>query len=767
MATTRSDRLTRSDEADAQLIALVDAANRLHPGPVRWAVFAVGGYGRRELCPGSDLDLLFLHDVGDGRKLKSIVDAVLYPLWDSGRAIDHSVRTKDQTLSLAKTDVKVSLGLLDARFVAGDETLGADLPATATQLWRGNARHMLEELRVMQQDRVKRNGELAYLIEPDVKEARGGLRDITALRAIAASWVADLPHAKIEESNEFLLDVREMIHLVTGRKKDVLLLQEQDEIARRLGLSDADELLRRVAEAGRTVDYASDLTWRRVEQGQRETKRSLLSRRRPPVAEQVAQDLVIFEGEIALEFAANVESDEFLTLRAGATAAQLGVPLSPITCARLAQSAPPLPTPWAERARDLFISMIGAGDSTLDVWEALDQAGVIVRLIPEWQVVRNLPQRNVLHRHTVDRHLLETVVQAAALTRTVRRPDLLLVAALFHDIGKGTPGDHSIVGAELVKTIATRMGFPREDIATLESLVLNHLLLPDTATRRDVEDPQTIANVIATLGEQVRSIDLLHALTIADGLATAGTAWGPWKAKLVEQLVSRINLTIAGIPHPTEPDLDETLVSLSTGTELYLRVKPVDDHYEILVVAPDSPGLLANVAGVLSLGKLDVRAAKTLTKNESAVMIWHVTVAPYGQVPDEAMLLELLRRVLKGEVDVTKRLQDRARDHARPSGLPTPPPVVEFVQVPSSHATLLEVRSHDRPGLLHDVGVAVTKSGVDVHAAIVSTLGAEACDVFYITALGGAPMSAVEGERVALAVEAELRQLALEVAAAR
>jgi [protein-PII] uridylyltransferase len=767
VGTTRSDRIARSDAADSQITSLVDAANRLHPGSVRWAIFAIGGYGRQEICPGSDLDLLFLHDAGDVRQLKSLVDAVLYPLWDSGREIDHSVRTKEQTLALARTDVKVALGLLDARFVAGDASLGADLSSDALRIWRGNARQMLEELRTMQRDRVKRSGELAYFIEPDIKEARGGLRDITALRAIAASWVADLPHTRIEESNEFLLDVRETLHLVTDRKKDVLLLQEQDEVASRLGLVDADELLRRVAEAGRTVDYANELTWRRVDQGQRETKRNRFGRRRPVIAEQVAQDLVLFEGEIALEFAAKVDADEFLLLRAGATAAQLGVPLSPITCVRLAQSAPALSTPWAERARDLFISLIGAGSSTLGVWEALDQAGLIVRLIPEWQAVRNLPQRNVLHRHTVDRHLLETVIQAAGLTRTVRRPDLLLVAALFHDIGKGHPGDHSEVGAELVRTIATRMGFPREDVATLESLVLHHLLLPDTATRRDVEDPQTIANVIAKLGDRVRSLDLLHALTIADGLATAGTAWSPWKAKLVGQLVSRINLTIAGLPHPPEPELDEELISMSTSAVLDVRVNAIDDHYEILVVAPDSPGLLAQVAGVLSLAKLDVRSAKTLTKNESAVMRWQVTVAPYGQVPDSSVLLESLRRVLSGEIDVARRLQDRARDHARKSGLPTPLPVVDFVPVPASHATLLEIRSHDRPGLLHDVGVAVTNAGVDVHAAIVSTLGAEACDVFYVTAVGGGSLSQVEGDRVASEVEVALRKLALEVAGAR
>lgn len=728
----------------------------------RLTVFAVGGYGRQEICPGSDLDLLFIHEGLSGAQLKSLVDGVLYPLWDAGREIDHSVRTLEQTLALAKSDVKVALGLLDARKVAGDSTLGSELASDALRIWRTNARAMLPELRAMQRERVKRSGELAYFIEPDLKEARGGLRDITVLRAIAASWVADLPHTKIEESNEFLLDVREALHLVTGRKKDLLLLQEQDAVATRLGLTDADELLRRVAEAGRAVDYANELTWRRVDQGHQETKRNRYGRRRPVVANRVAQDLVLFEGEVALDFAANLGSDEFLTLRAGATAAQLGVPLSPVTCARLASFAPELPTPWAARARDLFISLLGAGESTLAVWEAMDQAGLIVRLIPEWQYVRNLPQRNALHRHTVDRHLLETVVQAAALTRTAHRPDLLLIAALLHDIGKGQSGDHSLVGAEMAQTIATRMGFSRAEVAVIEALVLHHLLLPDTATRRDLDDPQTISNVIEKLGDQLNNRDLLHALSIADGLATGGSAWTPWKARLVEELVDKINAMVAGIPLPPEPQLDDELIAMAASTTLDVRVNAEADHYEILVVAPDSPGLLAKVAGVLSLEKLDVRSARTLTKGASAVMRWQVLIAPYGQVPESGMLRESLRRALVGEFDVAGRLQERARAQARPSRVSIPPPFVAVVHDEASHATVLEIRSHDRPGLLHDVGAAVTDAGVDVHAAIVSTLGAEACDVFYVTAVGGAPLDLVQGERVAAQVEARLKKVALE-----
>lgn len=757
--------MARSEVADAQLTSLLTTAAR--PARLRLSVFGVGGYGRRELCPGSDLDLLFLHDDGDAAALKALVDGVLYPLWDAGRTIDHSVRTRTESLALAKSDVKVALGLLDARFIAGDVELGADLVSAVLNNWRVNSRPLLDRLRTLQRERVVRSGELAYLLEPDLKEARGGLRDITALRAIAASWVADMPHANIDAANDFLLDVRETLHTVTGRNKDRLLLQEQEKVAAALGLRDGDELLMRVAEAARAVDYASEVTWRRVDQEHRAATRNRYQRRRPVLAERVAESLVLFDGEVALEFDAAVASDELLMLRAGATAAQLAAPLSPITCARLAAAAPRLPEPWPDAARDLFISLIGAGDSTVAVWEALDQAGLIVGLIPEWEGVRNLPQRNFLHRHTVDRHQLESVVHAAALARTVDRPDLLLVAALFHDIGKGKARDHSEVGVRLMRSIGTRMGFAAEDVEILEALVLHHLLLPDTATRRDLDDRQTVINTVEKLGKHIANVDLLHALTIADGLATGGTAWSSWKAKLVDQLVVRIRGAAAGFPMRVEPEMTDELAAMAKSGALDVKVNARSDHFEILVAAPDSPGLLAKVAGVLSLAKLDVRAAKTLTKGASAVMRWQVTLMPYAEAPQPAMLLSNLRRALAGDLDVAARLHERARDHSRRPTLPTPPAVVSVMHDQARDSTLLEIRSHDRPGLLHDVAAAVTGAGVDVHAAIVSTLGSEACDVFYVTQVGGSPLTVDDGLTLARTVEHVIRQRNEELAQPR
>lgn len=229
------------------------------------ALVAVGGYGRGELSPRSDLDLLLLHDGNaDAGAIASLADRIWYPVWDLGLALDHSVRTPAEARKTAGEDLKVQLGLLDARPVAGDLGLVAAMRTTILADWRNLAPKRLPALDELCRERAERQGELQFLLEPDLKEARGGLRDATALRAVAASWVADAPREGLAEARRVLLDARDALHLTTGRATDRLALQEQDQVATALGLLDADALLRQVYEAARTVSYATDVTWREV-----------------------------------------------------------------------------------------------------------------------------------------------------------------------------------------------------------------------------------------------------------------------------------------------------------------------------------------------------------------------------------------------------------------------------------------------------------------------------------------------------------------------
>jgi [protein-PII] uridylyltransferase len=272
------ERRARSNESDRVLAALFLAAHeQLHKGErveiAGIALAAVGGYGRGELCPGSDLDILIIHnDHLSAKELQVFVNSVLYPIWDGKtpstdipRSVDHSVRTLSQTREAASTDLKVAMGLLDIRLVAGDASLVASVQHNAIDDWRRDSKRRLSELKVLLSDRHERSGELAYLLEPDLKEARGGLRDIVALRAIAMSGAIDIALERMSAAESSLTSIREALHIQSGRTKDRLLFQEQDKVAAALGYSDADALMGEVARSARAVDYLMQSTWHRLD----------------------------------------------------------------------------------------------------------------------------------------------------------------------------------------------------------------------------------------------------------------------------------------------------------------------------------------------------------------------------------------------------------------------------------------------------------------------------------------------------------------------
>ena len=499
------ERRDRSNKFDHELRVLFsNCANEHLQKPTSLCLTAVGGYGRGELAPGSDLDILILHDGFESQgAISNFVNSFLYPLWDRGISIDHSIRTRSQTREIARSDIRVGLGLLDIRFIAGNEDLHSDVSSDAIESWHKGRDGFLPQLRKSIQEREARFGELAFLLEPDLKEARGGLRDINAIRAIEKSGVVTVSLARLAESEALLSNVRDVLHGDKKRARDQLLLTEQDRIAKIMSFKDADELMGEIAKAARAVDYLMDLTWHRIESA----KKGWFNKSK---SEQIGKGLIVLNSEVTIEKNYEISSDPGIGFRAAATAAQRGLPLAIDACILLAENFTPLPNPWPKSVLDDLVSLIGAGNSMIRVFEALDQEGLVEKWIPEWSHIRFLPQRNVLHRHTVDRHMLETAVRAAALTRTVKRPDILLVAALFHDIGKGYPKrDHSEYGEELMKPLAERLGFSKVDTEQIALLVREHLLLSAVATRRDLDDPATLNFVIRKIGDP-ELLQLLH-----------------------------------------------------------------------------------------------------------------------------------------------------------------------------------------------------------------------------------------------------------------
>jgi [protein-PII] uridylyltransferase len=751
---TRERRL-RSNECDLLLSELFLGSGA---DSQEVAIAAVGSFGRGELSPGSDLDIVIIHTGSySPEKLSEIVNAILYPLWDKKIKVDHSVRTRSEVRSALHEDLKVAMGLLDIRLICGNSDLVADVQTMALSLWRDRSNHYLPLLRDSLEERYQRNGELAYLLEPDLKESRGGLRDITALRAIHSSGALVLPMERVSQAESLLSTVREALHIASGRDKDRLLFTEQDKVAELLKYSDADALMSDVAQSARAVDYLMQMTWYQYQHKGKDGLGRFLKRVR---STSISPGISIANREVVIDNNFDIDNDPVIGLRAAATAAQLGLRLSfdslRIYADALDAGRGALPSPWPREAREHLIALIGAGPAMVEIFEALDQEEILFHWIPEWRGVRSLPQRNVLHRHTVDRHMVETAVSAAALTREVHRPDLLLFTALFHDIGKGTEEDHSLRGEILIAPLAARIGFNERDIAIIQKLIRHHLLLSATATRRDLDDPATIASVIESISD-VGTLELLHALSIADGEATGRAAWSDWKASLVGELVRKSKLALTDNTVMQQPELREDQLTRAALGRLDVTIEDRGNVYAVEIISPDKTGLLSIVSGVLNVLRLDVRSARTKTIDGVAVMEWLVLPDPNAPVLTREELHRELVKGLAAEEKLAQRIQDRIEAYTQMPTIPFPAPIVETFLDAATDATIIEVRSHDRPALLFSIGDTVRKCNIDIKSAIVTTLGAEAIDTLYVTEIGGGALATERAIEVASRIEASLK----------
>jgi [protein-PII] uridylyltransferase len=706
----------------------------------RAALVAVGALGRRELAPWSDLDLVLLHD---GRaNVDQLAQQLWYPLWDAGVGLDHSVRTPGQAVQVAATDLRAALGLLEARHLAGDAALTARLVASVRQSWRAGLRRRLDELVESAELRWRRAGEIAHRVEPDLKNGRGGLRDAQLIDALAIAQVVDRPGADVHAACGLLLDVRTELHRLAGRGRDVLRAQDADEVAAALDLADrfapadrcdvADrfELARALSGAARTIAYAADVAIRAA--------RATTPRRRfgrGPVRRPLDDGVVEHAGEVALARDAQPTRDPALVLRVAATAARTGMPMAAGTLTRLADTAPELREPWPRPALDELLSLLGSGPRVVEVVEALDRTGLWGRLFPEWGAVRDLPPRDLAHTWTVDRHLVETVARAGRLTTRVARPDLLLLAALLHDLGKGRGEEHCEAGARLATRVGRRLGLWPQDVRTLAAVVRHHLLLPHTATRRDPEDEATVRRVVDTLGGDPVVLELLHALAEADSLATGPGAWSDWKAALVDNLVHRAAALMAGEPLPAPEPLHEAhaalMAAVGTGGPVQLMLDASTAPPTVTVVAGDRIGLLSRAAGVLALHSVQVHSASVGVRDGVAVCAFEVSPR-FGSLPDPALLRETLVRALDGTLPLAERLERKERDYATTDPIDPPPPRVLWFDDEATGATVLELRTTDRIGLLHHVCAALEQSAVDIRWAKVATLGRSVVDSFCI-----------------------------------
>ena len=771
--------------SDAIDHAITGVWDRLKPSePV--ALVAIGGYGRREQCPSSDVDLMVLHDGGDevGRAAK----ALFYELWDAGLQVGHSIRTIKEALKAAREDFPAETSFLTSRLISGDREIYQSFADAAMRQSRRSPEAFIERVREATSERRTRSGDSSAELEPNVKEGRGALRDLETigwLATVCGPQALPVDAQTLERAADHLLRVRSALHFLTGRHADVLLMQLHSQVAELLGMpagpagadsggpgqqyfAAEDVLIRSLYEECRSIAFALD---------------HILDPRYKAAADNLPADLR--EGR------------------------------------------------WTPDAVTDFLAILAAGDEGWPAFRILDQSGALIRALPEWENIRCLPQRNVYHRHAVDVHCVETSIAMAgffepgepeggppangkagkrrrffkseapeedripagasrpgidweALCRTVagdseRARDRLLLAALLHDIGKGTAEDHSVRGVRLARSALGRMGIPlieKEDVAWL---VRSHLLLTKTAVRRDVEDESLVVELAETVGSTER-LRMLYLLSAADGLATGPSAWTGWTATLVSDLFTRIyhlldrgelvNSDASRVAHTREaelrsalgafqPALVDTHLSLMPRMwfltqdihalihqsklmieppdpqELRLEAVPLDqpDHWEVTVVAQDKPGLFSKVSGAFALNGLNILSAQIFTRQDR-VALEIFGVAGHGGKFER--LQQDIIKALRGKISLDLRLAQKRSDYAgRVSRGKQDAPQVRIDNGSSDFYTVIEVHAPDRVGLLYALTRALTELELDIYLAKVATYAEDVVDVFYVRDLDG------------------------------
>ncbi|MDX1510510.1 MAG: [protein-PII] uridylyltransferase [Nitriliruptorales bacterium] len=822
-----------TESVDAALLELSQPA--LDRG--RLAVAAVGGYGRRELCPASDVDLLIVHDGLDQPTLEAVVKDVVYPLWDSGLKVGYAVRTTKEAVAMA-TDLDTATATLDARKLAGDGTLVSDVRTNLLARLRKKPQRFLEQLTEADHERRVRAGDAAEVLEPDLKSGAGGLRDVQSLRWAAGVLVGELgldplvsagylgapDRTRLARAYERLLAIRVALHLSQDAPNEVLRMDLQEAVAKRLGYEGSDEardtpahrLLRDLYLAARTVDHVHDRTWAPI------LVDATSGRRRRRHAQAEVNGFEIVDGLLRLPEGAPID-DQDLPIRLMETMVDEGVLLDRSVAAALRRRVEEgNGWAWTDDLRRRFLDVLWRGSEALPVIAEMDHTGVLVAMLPEWEPLRGRAQRNPFHRFALDRHAWHAAANLGDLV--AREPwagraldqvadrDGLMFGVWLHDVGKAHGEPHSVTGIPVARAIAERMGASQQTQDLVETMIRHHLLLPDAATRRDVSDPALAEQVAEIVGDE-STLACLNLLATADGLATGPSAWTSWKASLIASLVTKVEAVLndrdpQAVADGPSATLDE---AVAIGPELgvdgpavrahavgmpdrYLgvmspravvrhagmtedtigddevrtRVTPGDDPagdfagYDTLdVVARDTPGLFAKVAGVLALHGGSVVTADAFTSGAGLAVDTFV-VAP----PDHATASWWLRvegdvaEAIAGRMALRARVRRKAADEQRRlARLPDVQTSVRTADDPAGQATVLEVHTQDRVGVLYAITAAMAELHLDIVMARIQTMGNEVVDSFFVTGSEGLPLDEAHVEELVLAVTAALDEV--------
>jgi [protein-PII] uridylyltransferase len=776
-----------------------------------YAVIALGGYGRAEQCVFSDVDLLLLFEKSVPEEAEELVREYVYPLWDLGLDVGYAIRSLRECVKMAKEDLEVLTAVLDARFLCGISSVYADLTAQVRDRVLCRAPHkIIRSLVDRNRQRHDHYGDSAFLLEPNLKEGAGGLRDYHTMRWIGRirfdlkelrdleyhGAISSAEYENLAGAVEFIWKVRNRLHYFTGRKCDQLYFNYQLRLAEEMGLVEKDGQMpveRLMSELHAKMGYVKkQLLLFLFELGfEKPSRRSFGFRRHPEIP-----GIEINRGGLDFKSSSRIVKSPELLIQIFEASARLRMPLTR-EAGRLVREFGHLADdkfradPTVRRA---FENILLTPAKPVNVLEQMLETGFLVKLIPEFGGIVDRIQFDAYHLYPVDRHSLRTVYFIKSFGDSppdgvdplcirvyngLKRKQLLLLAALLHDIGKaGAEGKHSITGAQMAKDIVAAMGYGPKEVELIGFLIEKHLLLVKTASRRDIHDEETAIRTARQIGH-VNRLKMLYLLTVADSMATGPKAWNDWTATLVRDFFLKIlrilekgELATTGAVRRVEkkkayvrqavdfPDTDaESLLNiLSPRYLLYTEARDVVSHLNlyrqlqsneyvweitpdetsntrtVVVCAKDRPGLFSKIAGVFTLSGIDVLNAQVFTwKNNVALDIFTVTPPP-----DEIFEAERWQRAgrdleaaLAGRLDLGSALAQKPVRAAKQEVSGRPNRVV-IDNDSSSFYTIVEVFAYDFPGLLYRITDALTRSGLDIWVAKIATKVDQVVDVFYV-----------------------------------
>ncbi len=825
-----------SERMDHVMRAILDyGAAMVPPMPgtagIDFALVATGGYGRGVLAPHSDIDLLFLTPREPGARTRRLIEFILYLLWDLGLKVGHATRSGSECLAAGARDITILTALVDRRFLGGDAAIYADLETCFETHRRDTGiAPFLAAKRAERTARHARYGDSPFLVEPHVKEGRGGLRDLQTLYWVArfAFGVEKMPGLvgpdspgggllterearAIRRAWNFLWTLRFHLHYVTGRAEERLTFDLQPVVAARMGYTrhgaqdGAERLMKHLFLNARDVVRFTRVLEPAIERA----ALGAPAARRDGDGALAAQGLAFADGKlVAAPPDRDFSREPILMLRIVKAARDRCLEIHPLAMRALIRHAR-----QADRLRGdaeasrLFLDLL-MGKNAAKWLRLLNEAGFVGRFLPEWQRITGLMQFDTYHVFTVDEHSIEAIgvlqeIEAGTLAQIapvatelagqLQSRRALYVATLLHDVAKGRGGDHSEIGARLAQEICPRLGMSAEETETVSWLVLHHLLVSQTAFKRDIEDPKTILDI----AEQVQSperLRLLLVLTVADMRAVGPRVWNAWKATLLREVYWRVSEVLAGGMTVPERDVrvararDAALAALPDFTaaerERFLglgypgywlsfdaetharhgrmireaerssaplmvrsRVLPERAVTEITVYCADHPGLFSKISGALAVAGASIVDARihTLTNGMALDTFWVQDSADGAfDAPHRlARLSVLIDQALSGQLNLPAEIRKVRREPARLAAVTVPPRVV-FDNFASNTHTVIEVNGRDRPGLLHDVTAAISEQGLQIASAHITTYGVRAVDVFYVKDVFGLK---IENER--------------------